>query len=58
MVAFTISKKKFDDKYAKTLQLEKSLVPVDGKYITGISLRNKKGEPRNAGNYYYRTRNN
>lgn len=44
MVTFTISKKKFDNKYSKTFLLEKSLVPVDGKYITNISLRNKKGE--------------
>lgn len=42
---FTESKNKFDEKYGKILELDKSLVPVNGKYIRNISLKNKKGEP-------------
>ncbi len=42
---FTESKLKFDEIYHKNFLLEKSLIPVDGKYIEGILLKNKKGEP-------------
>ena len=42
---FLQAKNEFDAKYRKTLVLEHSLVPVDGKYLTEISLKNKKGEP-------------
>lgn len=45
MVGFTISKNKFDEKYSKSVLLEKSLVPVNGKYVNNISLKNKKREP-------------
>src|SRR3989344_4692806 len=41
---FLQAKNEFDAKYRKTLILERSLVPVDGKYLTEISLKNKKGE--------------
>lgn len=41
---FLIAKNEFDKKYGKTLSLSKSLVPVDGKYIEDISLKNKKSE--------------
>src|SRR3989344_4828563 len=44
-MVFTKEKQKFDEKYEKKLILEKSLVPVDGKYRTNISMKNKKGEP-------------
>jgi len=44
-MGFTEFKKEFDEIYGKKLLLEKSLVPVDGKYIKDISLKNKKGEP-------------
>src|SRR3989338_8255260 len=45
MATFLEAKNEFDKKYSKTLVLERSIVPVDGKYLTGISLKNKKGEP-------------
>lgn len=45
MSTFLEAKNEFDKKYQKTLMLERSLVPVDGKYLSDISLKNKKGEP-------------
>lgn len=44
-MSFLESKNKFDKKYGKILNLDKSLVPVNGKYIKDISLKNKKNEP-------------
>lgn len=44
MGSFLESKNKFDDKY-KTLKLDQSIVPVDGKYLKDISLANKKNVP-------------
>lgn len=44
-MGFIESKKKFDEKYRKKLLLEKSFVPVNGKYKENISLKNKKGFP-------------
>jgi len=44
-MTFLDSKNKFDKKYGKELKLDKSLVPVNGKYIKDISLKNKKGKP-------------
>lgn len=35
----------FDNQYRISLLLNKSLVPVNGKYIEDISLKNNKGEP-------------
>lgn len=45
MSTFLEAKNEFDKKYGKTLLLERSIVSVDGKYLTEISLRNKKGQP-------------
>ena len=45
MSTFLEAKNEFDKKYNKTLVLDRSIVPVDGKYLTDISLKNKKGEP-------------
>lgn len=42
---FTDAKIKFDEQYSKSLKLEKSLVPVNGKYIEDISLGSKNGSP-------------
>jgi len=44
MKTFLEAKNDFDKKYERILSIEKSIVPVDGKYITEISLKNKKGE--------------
>jgi type I restriction enzyme M protein len=44
-MTFIESKKKFDDTYKNTLLLKKSLVPINGKYIENISLKNKQGKP-------------
>ena len=44
-MAFVDSKKKFDDKYYRNLKLEKSLVPVNGKYLENISLKDIKNKP-------------
>jgi type I restriction enzyme M protein len=43
--SFTNAKIKFDEQYAKSLKLKKSLVPVNGKYIDDISLSSKNGLP-------------
>jgi len=45
MTSFLEAKNEFDKKYKGSLNLERSIVPVDGKYLTDISLKNKKGEP-------------
>lgn len=42
--SFSIAKTKFDEKYSDTLLLEKSLVSVNGKYKTMLSLKNSKGK--------------
>jgi len=42
MSSFLESKNKFDDKYSNS-KLEQSIVPVDGKYITDINLKDKSG---------------
>jgi len=44
MNKFLDAKLDFDNKYSLSLLLPKSLVPVNGKYINDISLKNKKGE--------------
>jgi len=44
-MAFVDSKKKFDDKYYRNLKLEKFLVPVNGKYLENISLKDIKNKP-------------
>ena len=45
MTKFAKFKEIFTKKYLKSLLLEKSLVPIDGKYIKNISLSNKNKEP-------------
>jgi type I restriction enzyme M protein len=42
--SFLEAKIEFDSKYGKTLVLERSIVPVNGKYLDSISLKNKQGE--------------
>jgi len=42
---FTEAKQKFDNEFDKSLTLDKSLVPSNGKYLKNISLKNKAGEP-------------
>jgi type I restriction enzyme M protein len=41
--SFLVAKNEFDGIYGKTLLLETSIVPVDGKYIENIPLKNKRG---------------
>jgi type I restriction enzyme M protein len=41
---FLQAKSDFDSKYGKSLILENSIVPVDGKHIENISLKNQHGE--------------
>lgn len=42
---FLEAKNEFDKRYNKTLILDRSIAPVDGKYISDISLKSKNGEP-------------
>lgn len=42
---FLKQKNKFDEKYKSVKILEKSVVPVDGKYIADISIKNSKNSP-------------
>jgi type I restriction enzyme M protein len=42
--SFLEAKNEYDSIYGKSLELEHSIVPVDGKYIEGISLKNQHGE--------------
>lgn len=44
-MGFIESKKKFDSKYLYSLQLERSLISVNGKFEEGISLKNVEGKP-------------
>ena len=44
MASFLESKNKFDKKYTNT-NLEQSIVPVDGKYLKDIHLKDKQGNP-------------
>lgn len=44
-MTFAESKKKFDDGHSRTLLLKKSFVPVNGRHIENISLKNKEGKP-------------
>ncbi len=44
-MSFYKSKLEFDNKYGKQLSLKKSIVPVNGKYITDIRLKDKKNKP-------------
>jgi len=41
---FLENKYKFDNKYEGRNIIEKSIVPVNGKYVNNISLKNKRGE--------------
>ena len=41
---FTEAKQEFDESYNKTLLLEKSLVPIDGKSKNQVSLKNSKNQ--------------
>lgn len=43
MASFLESKNKFDDKHKNTKKLDRSFVPVDGKYLEDINLANSKG---------------
>lgn len=45
MSSFLEAKNKFDTEYSKKERLDRSIVPVDGKFIENISIKNKKGEP-------------
>ena len=42
--SFLEAKIEFDSKYGKLLILERSIVPIDGKYTTDISIKSKKGD--------------
>lgn len=42
---FSSSKLKFRSKYLTLEKLDKSFVPVDGKFLTDISIKNKNNEP-------------
>src|SRR4030043_57176 len=42
--SFLQSKNEFDNNYGKSLVLERSIVPVDGKYIKNISIANHQGD--------------
>lgn len=44
MAAFTEKKLEFDRTLGKSGVLANSLVPVDGKYIENIVIRNEKGQ--------------
>ena len=41
--SFLEAKNEFDSIYGKLLMLKRSIVPVDGKYIDNISLKDKGG---------------
>jgi type I restriction enzyme M protein len=43
-MAFLQFKNEFDIHYSKKMTLDHSLIPVDGKYITNILLKNKRGD--------------
>ena len=42
---FSSARLKFRSKYLTREKLEKSFVPVDGKILTNISIKNKYNEP-------------
>lgn len=44
-INFSSSRLKFRSKYLTREKLEKSFVPVDGKFLTNISIKNKDNEP-------------
>ena len=42
--SFLVAKNEFDSQYGQSLILNHSIVPVDGKYIENISLKNQHGQ--------------
>ena len=42
--SFLVAKNEFDSQYGQSLILDHSIVPVDGKYIENISLKNQHGQ--------------
>ncbi len=44
-MTFVELKKKFDNKYSNKSYIRRSFVPVNGKFITDVSIKDKKGNP-------------
>jgi hypothetical protein len=42
---FSEAKIKFDQKYGKSNIIKKSLVPVDGKFVKDVVIKDSKGNP-------------